>query len=156
MKSYYWGGGNWCGHAKCGRTNHDGEKMIDQNCTDQFNTCVEKITRTRGKKWKWKKSVEDMVPTRFHKYLSVFKKKESECYLCASRGITRLKPKSGFQLKKSKVYALSPKEQEEVDDFINEQLRKGIYMTIKSPQTSPIFFVPKKDHKKECAQITVI
>jgi len=32
---------------------------------------------------------------------------------------------SGFQLKKSKVYALLPKEQEEVDDFINEQLRKG-------------------------------
>jgi len=36
-----------------------------------------------------------------------------------------IETKLGFQPKKSKVYALSPKEQEEVDDFINEQLRKG-------------------------------
>ena len=36
-----------------------------------------------------------------------------------------IETKSGFQPKKSKVYALSPKEQEEVDDFINKQLRKG-------------------------------
>ena len=33
--------------------------------------------------------------------------------------------KEGFELKKSKVYPLSPLEQTEVDDFINEQLRKG-------------------------------
>ena len=32
-----------------------------------------------GEEVKMEKSVEDMVPTRFHKYLSVFKKKESEC-----------------------------------------------------------------------------
>jgi len=36
-----------------------------------------------------------------------------------------IETKWGFQPKKSKVYALSPKEQEEVDGFINEQLRKG-------------------------------
>jgi len=35
-----------------------------------------------------------------------------------------IKTKLGFQPKKWKMYALSPKEQEEVDDFINEQLRK--------------------------------
>ena len=93
---------------------------------------------------KMEKSVEDMVPTRFHKYLSVFKKKESERLpLCKSWDHT-IETKSGFQPKKSKVYALSPKEQEEVDDFINEQLRKGYIQPSKSPQTSPIFFVPKK------------
>ena len=32
-----------------------------------------------GEEVKVEKSVEDMVPMRFHKYLSVFKKKESEC-----------------------------------------------------------------------------
>ena len=32
-----------------------------------------------GEETKVEKSVEDMVPNRFHKYLSVFKKKELEC-----------------------------------------------------------------------------
>ena len=59
-----------------------------------------------------------------------------------------IETKLGFQPKKSKVYALSPKEWEEVDNFINEQLKKGYIQPSKSPQTSPIFFIPKKDHKK--------
>ena len=78
-----------------------------------------------GKEVKVEKSVEDMVPTRFHKYLLVFKKKESECLPLCKLWDHVIETKSGFQLKKSKVYALSPKEQEEVDDFINEQLMKG-------------------------------
>lgn len=56
--------------------------------------------------------------------------------------------KQGFVPKKSKVYPLSPQEQVEVDDFINEQLRKGYICPSKSPQTSPILFIPKKDLKK--------
>jgi hypothetical protein len=56
--------------------------------------------------------------------------------------------KPGFMPKKSKVYPLSPWEQEEVDSFITEQLRKGYIRPSKSPQTSPIFFRPKKDLKK--------
>ena len=56
--------------------------------------------------------------------------------------------KEGFVPRKSKVYPLSPLEQTEVDDFINEQLRKGYIRLSKSPQTSPIFFILKKDLKK--------
>jgi len=78
-----------------------------------------------GEEVKVEKSVEEMVPTRFHKYLSVLKKKESEHLPLHKPWDHVIETKSGFQLKKSKVYALSPKEQEEVDDFINEQLRKG-------------------------------
>jgi len=78
-----------------------------------------------GEEAKMEKSVEDMVPNRFHKYLSVFKKRESECLPLQKPWDHTIETKSGFQLKKSKVYALSQKEQEEVDDFINEQLRKG-------------------------------
>ena len=69
--------------------------------------------------------MEDMVPTRFHKYLSVFQKKESKHLPLRKPWDHAIETKSGFQPKKSKLYALSPKEQEEVDDFINEQLRKG-------------------------------
>ena len=58
----------------------------------------------------------------------------------------------GFVPKKSKIYNLSPIEQEEVSSFIDEQLRKGYIRPSKSPQTSPIFFVPKKDGKKRMYQ----
>jgi len=107
-----------------------------------------KDNQDMGEEVKMEKLVEDMVPTRFHKYLLVFKKKESECLPLRKPWDHAIETKSGFQPKKSKVYALSPKEQEEVDDFINEQLRKGYIRPSKSLQTSPIFFVPKKDHKK--------
>jgi len=77
-----------------------------------------------GEEARLEKSVEDVVPTRFHKYLSVFKKKESESLPLCKLWDHAIETKLGFQPKKSKVYVLSPKEQEEVDNFINEQLRK--------------------------------
>ena len=38
-------------------------------------------------------------------------------------------------------------EREEVQEFIKNQLRKGYIRPSKSPQTSPVFFVPKNDGK---------
>jgi len=38
------------------------KKMINQNCTDQFNACVERINQDTGEEMKMEKSVEDMVP----------------------------------------------------------------------------------------------
>ena len=35
-----------------------------------------------------------------------------------------------------------------MDNFINEQLRKGYIHPSKFPQTSPVFFILKKDLKK--------
>jgi len=86
-----------------------------------------------------------MVPKRFHKYLSVFKKKELGHLHLQKPWDHAIETKSGFQPKKSKVYALSPKEQEEVDDFINEQLRKGYtYLTIKITTNLSNIFCSKK------------
>ena len=106
-----------------------------------------------GEDIKMEKSVEDMVPNRFHKYLLVFKKKELECLPLWKPCDHAIKTKPGFQPKKSKVHALSPKEQEEVDDFINEQLRKGyVYLTI---QVTSNITIPKKDHKKKVYRLSL-
>ena len=43
-------------------------------------------------------------------------------------------------------------EQKEVSEFVNEQLAKGYICLSKSEQTSPIFFVPKKDGRKQMVQ----
>ena len=60
--------------------------------------------------------------------------------------------KEGFVPKKGKVYPLSREKREEVCEFINEQLRKGYIRPSKSPQTAPVFFVGKKNEKKQMVQ----
>jgi len=44
---------------------------------------------------------------------------------------------------------LSKNEREEVQNFVNDQLRKGYIRPLKSPQTSPVFFVSKKNRSKK-------
>jgi len=60
--------------------------------------------------------------------------------------------KEGFMLRKEKVYLLSKEERGKVREFIREQLRKGYIWLSKSPQTVPVFFVGKKNGKKEMVQ----
>ena len=50
------------------------------------------------------------------------------------------------------MYPLSRGEREEVREFIREQLRKGYIWPSKSLQMAPIFFVGKKDEKKQMVQ----
>jgi len=54
--------------------------------------------------------------------------------------------------RKSKVYVLSKKKWEEVQAFMKVQLYKGYIWPLKSPQTSPVYFVAKKDEKWWMAQ----
>ena len=55
-------------------------------------------------------------------------------------------------LKKRKIYPLSRVEREKVQEFVKDQLRKGYIRPSKLPQTSLVFFVPKKDEKKRMVQ----
>jgi len=43
---------------------------------------------------------------------------------------------------------LSKNEREEVQNFVEDQLRKGYIRPSKLPQTSPVFFIGKKDRGK--------
>jgi len=60
--------------------------------------------------------------------------------------------KEGFTPKKKKVYLLSREEREKVQAFIENQLRKGYIRPSKSPQTSPVHFVAKKDGTQRMVQ----
>ena len=60
--------------------------------------------------------------------------------------------KEGFISRKGKVYLLLREEREEVREFVKEQLRKGYIRPSKSPQTAPVFFVGKKNGKKQMVQ----
>ena len=54
------------------------------------------------------------------------------------------------------MYLLLREEREEVHEFIKEQLRKEYIRPSKLSQTAPIFFVGKKDGKKESCKIISI
>jgi len=56
--------------------------------------------------------------------------------------------KETFKPQKGKIYPLSKDKREEVQKFVDDQLRKGYIRLSKSPQISPVFFVGKKDEKK--------
>jgi len=60
--------------------------------------------------------------------------------------------KEEFVPKKGKIYPLLREEREEVREFIQEQLRKEYIQLSKLPQTAPVFFVGKKDGKKQMVQ----
>ena len=98
------------------------------------------------------RKTEEMVPRRFHKYLKVFEKKESERMPTRKAWDYAIDLKKGFVPKKSKIYLLSRVEREEIQEFVKDQLRKRYIRPSKSPQMSPVFFVPKKDGKKRMVQ----
>ena len=59
-----------------------------------------------------------MVPEKFHKWIKVFSKKQSERMSTRKIWNHAIDMKEGFVLKKEKVYPLSRKEREEVCEFI--------------------------------------
>ena len=60
--------------------------------------------------------------------------------------------KEGFIPKKRKIYSLSRKEREEVQAFVENQLRKGYIQLSKSSQISPVHFVAKKNSTRRIVQ----
>ena len=60
--------------------------------------------------------------------------------------------KDSFKPKKGQLIPLLLEEQKEVSEFINEQLTKEYIHPSKSEQTSPVFFVLKKDGRKQMVQ----
>jgi len=93
-----------------------------------------------------------LVPEKFHKWIKVFGKKQSERMPMRKVWDHTINVKEGFIPKKGKVYPLSREEREEVREFMKEQLRKGYIQPLKSPQIAPVFFVGKKDGKKWMVQ----
>jgi len=98
------------------------------------------------------RATDEMVPQRFHKYLKVFEKKDSKRMPTRKAWDHAIDLREGFVPKKRKIYPLSRVEREEVQEFVKDQLRKRYIRPLKSPQTSPVFFVLKKDGKKRMVQ----
>jgi len=80
--------------------------------------------------------------------MKVFGKVESERMPVRKVWDHAINLREEFVPSKAKVYPLSRNEREEVQDFVNEHLRKRYIRPSKLQQTSPVFFVGKKDGGK--------
>jgi len=89
-----------------------------------------------------------LVPRKFLRWRKVFGKVESERILTRKVWDHAINLKETFKPWKGRIYPLSKNEREEVQNFVEDQLRKGYIRPSKSPQTSPVFFVGKKDRSK--------
>jgi len=94
------------------------------------------------------RKIEKIVLQKFLKWKKVFGKVESERMPTRKVCNHAIDLKETFKPKKGRIYPLSKNEREEVQNFIEDQLRKGYIRPSKSPQTSPVFFVSKKDRGK--------
>ena len=97
-------------------------------------------------------TLRKLVPKRFWKWKKVFGKRESERMPVRKAWDHTIELKKGFTPKKGKVYSLSREEREKVQAFVEDQLQKGYIQPSKSPQTSPVHFVAKKDGKRRMVQ----
>jgi len=78
----------------------------------------------------------------------VFGKVESERMLARKVWDHAINLREEFKASKARVYLLSRNKRDEVQKFVNEHLKKGYIRPLKSEQTSPVFFVGKKDGEK--------
>ena len=89
-----------------------------------------------------------MVPKKFLKWRKAFRKVESERMPTRKVWDHTIDLKETFKPGKERIYPLLKNKRKEVQKFVNGQLRKGYIRLSKSPQTSLVFFVAKKDRSK--------
>src|SRR5258705_4366399 len=90
------------------------------------------------------------LPPEYMEWNKVFEKTASEQFPEHHTWDHTIELRKDFIVKKGKIYALSLMEQNSLDDWIKEQLAKGYIQQSKSPQSSPFFFVPKKESNTLC------
>ena len=100
------------------------------------------------KDWEKEKEIEELVPRKFLKWRKVFGKVELERMLTRKVWDHAIDLKETFKPQKGRIYPLSKNKREKVQNFVEDQLRKGYIRPSKFPQMSPVFFVGKKDGSK--------
>ncbi|KNZ76415.1 hypothetical protein J132_10526 [Termitomyces sp. J132] len=88
---------------------------------------------------------QDMVPLYLHAFEDVFSKASFDSLLECKRWDHIIELLPDFTPFSCKVYLLMPREQEELDAFLQENLNSSRIHPSKSLMASSIFFIKKKD-----------
>jgi hypothetical protein len=107
----------------------------------------------KGKAGERPKTFEEMVPAHYRDFSRVFSEDESARlpkHQPWDHTIDLQEDAPGTI--RSKVYPMAHHEQSELDTFLAENLKKGYIRPSKSPLSSPVFFIKKKDGKLRLIQ----
>ena len=85
------------------------------------------------------------LPPEFKPWKTVFDKQTSEGFPISQQWDHAIDLKEGFKPKVAKNYLLSIHEEQLMNKWIDEQLKKGYIRPSQSPQASPFFYVAKKE-----------
>ena len=89
-----------------------------------------------------------MVPEPYREFEDVFSEKEVQRLPEPGPYNFKIKWKEDVQPElKTKIYPLSPLQQQALDEWLKVHLERGCIRPSKSPVSSPVMFVPKKDGK---------
>jgi hypothetical protein len=115
-------------------------------------TFSQQIAEQENRKKKTK-SFEEMVPEAYRSFASVFSEEDSQRLPEHQPWDHAIELRPGApETMRTKIYPMSPNEQEELNGFIEENLKKGYIRPSKSPISSPVFFIKKKDGKLRLVQ----
>src|SRR5258707_4105074 len=89
--------------------------------------------------------LEDMVLVQYQDFRDVFSKEAFDELPPWKAWDHAIDLTPGAELPHSQMFPLSPAEQKELDDFLQENLANGCIHPSKSPMGAPVFFVKKKD-----------
>ena len=93
-----------------------------------------------------RQSFENIVPKQYRQYADIFSEVKFKCLHehKAHDHVIDLKLDTPETIC-LKVYPMPMNEQDKLDQFLEENVRKGYIVPSKSPIASPVFFVKKKD-----------
>ena len=90
-------------------------------------------------------SLEDLVPRAYWEYKDVFSKDTFDKLPARKPWDHGIELLPGAEPQSSRTFPLSPLEQKELDEFLQENLCSGRIRLSKSPFGAPVFFIKKKD-----------
>jgi hypothetical protein len=91
---------------------------------------------------------EEAVAKHYHNFKDVFREEEFQALPEQREWDHAIELEEGFKPTRGPMYALNRKQEEEMNKFIDENLKLGWIRPSKSPQSSPFFFVEKRGDTK--------
>ena len=143
---------NWCSRTLIGWDLKPGDmdKKHPEALKSEFPT-VQKTTISTELEAKIIKEAVSLLD-QYRKYEVVFSETDIPLPEHCGQLDHEIKLIESFKPKKGSIYPLSPKEREELDEFLDKNLACGKIRLSVSPQAAPVFFVAKKDSKKRLIQ----
>lgn len=98
-----------------------------------------------SEQYRMAKTWKESIPNIYHDFEKVFLKKSFDELPQSRKWDHAIELVQGAEPFSTKLYPMSLNEQDELDRFLDENLKSGRIRPSKSPMASPVFFIKKKD-----------